>query len=468
MKINGNGLKNFKFLSNGLVTLIVLAALFAAPAYAAIGDLFASGITSPGGMVKMGADVWVSDHVQGFCRLDVNPATGVATITASTCAAGPTSPGQPTFNDNFVYIPDNAATAARGGGVWRFTFDPVGRTVSSAVLIANMTVLGIDKPTATAFGADNKLYVGFIRGGAIKRITNPEGAQGTQVVETVGTTPGGGVTAFTFAGNDLYIADDAAVTKITAPKDIIAPGGAVASTVTLSKPVSAPTAIASSGANTLFIADTPALSSTVLRHTITTGVTEFYAFSGNLAGTLTTFQAVTGLAVDGTTVYIGDDPFQGGPPAAQGHIWKNLTTAPAEVAPPAPVALRNATIYIPVPPGATAPPGLVWLGSNLWVSDHLNGFCRANAQPGGTFACGAVGAFPPNGPTSPGQPAFDGNKFVYVPDNAAGSTDVWRLTFNSTTNTMEAAVKLAPVSTGDIRPAAAALAGLTAIYTSGL
>ncbi len=31
--------------------------------------MYANGVTSPGGLTKIGNDIWVSDHLQGFCRL---------------------------------------------------------------------------------------------------------------------------------------------------------------------------------------------------------------------------------------------------------------------------------------------------------------------------------------------------------------------------------------------------------------
>ncbi|HEY0520485.1 MAG TPA: IPT/TIG domain-containing protein, partial [Ilumatobacteraceae bacterium] len=98
--------------------------------------------------------------------------------------------------------------------------------------------------------------------------------------------------------------------------------------------------------------------------------------------------------------------------------------------------------------GITAPKGgAVWLpgalGGHWWSSDHAQGFCRQDPITGGRFAlnfavCGddAVG--------SAGQGVYDprpamGNPnlhYVYVPDNAVKSVAVWRLTFDSTTETM--------------------------------
>jgi len=98
--------------------------------------------------------------------------------------------------------------------------------------------------------------------------------------------------------------------------------------------------------------------------------------------------------------------------------------------------------------GITAPKGgAVWLpgalGGHWWSSDHAQGFCRQDPLGNGQFAlnyavCGddLVG--------SAGQGVYDPRPalghanlhYVYVPDNAVRSVAVWRLTFDSNTETM--------------------------------
>jgi hypothetical protein len=69
-----------------------------------------------------------------------------------------------------------------------------------------------DQPTAVALGPDGKLYVGFLKNGNIKRITNPSDSNPspqTQTVESVGGTPNGrSMRAMAFLGADLYVATD--------------------------------------------------------------------------------------------------------------------------------------------------------------------------------------------------------------------------------------------------------------------
>jgi hypothetical protein len=51
-----------------------------------------------------------------------------------------------------------------------------------------------EQPPALALGRDGKLYVGFLKNGNIKRVTNPSlnnPTPQTQTVESVGTTPNG-------------------------------------------------------------------------------------------------------------------------------------------------------------------------------------------------------------------------------------------------------------------------------------
>ena len=69
-----------------------------------------------------------------------------------------------------------------------------------------------DQPTALALGPDGKLYVGFLKSGNIKRVTNPSTfnpSPQNQTVESVGTTPNGrSMRAMAFLGQDLYMATD--------------------------------------------------------------------------------------------------------------------------------------------------------------------------------------------------------------------------------------------------------------------
>ena len=76
---------------------------------------------------------------------------------------------------------------------------------------SNLGIPG-DLPTATALGPDGKLYVGFLKNGNVKRITNPSVSNLTTVGVTVesvgGTFNGRTMRAMAFLGPDLYMATD--------------------------------------------------------------------------------------------------------------------------------------------------------------------------------------------------------------------------------------------------------------------
>ena len=131
------------------------------------------------------------------------------------------------------------------------------------------------------------------------------------------------------------------------------------------------------------------------------------------------------------------------------------TTAPPATSPAAPTAAPPAAptaappIQPPLPSKAsitsryagnnlTLPSGLVKMGSHLWVSDHGLGFCRLDASKAGSAAPFEINQATCNpSATSPGQPAFDAaSGFVYVPDNSSRSQGVWRLTFDTATETV--------------------------------
>ncbi|MBI2862969.1 MAG: hypothetical protein HYX94_00200 [Chloroflexi bacterium] len=441
-----------------LAMVIAIALPNIGPTYAATGSLYARLITAPGGGVWMGAHFWVADHLMGFCRLDAG-ADGSFAINQSTCNTAAVSPGQPAYDaaNGYVYVPDNSS---KSRGVWRLVFDSSTETVGSPVPLAATARLGANRPTATALGPDGKLYVGFIKNGDIKRLTTPTAA--AQTVESVGrTSDGRGVSGMTYVGSDLYLAQGGAVTKIAnAPG---ATGGSVAQATPLI--ATAPTAIVSDGVNVIYVAETPVDSSSVLRYTISTNTQDIYATRGNMppSGTPTDFKFVSGLSLDSSgNLYVGDDPSDGAL-SIQGHLWWIAAGSAPEVegtpgggtpAPPPAPALTDGSPYADQ---ITAPGGGVWMGTHYWVADHLMGLCRVDQNTDGTLdinqsTCNTAAV-------SPGQPSYDAaNGYVYVPDNSSKSAGVWRLQFNSTTETVgNPALVAANAGLGGNRPTATAL-----------
>jgi hypothetical protein len=197
-----------------------LLAVAATPASAATtGTIYANGLNSPGGTVAMGSHLWVSDHVNGFCRLDRNAATGKFTINLGTCNTAAASPGQPTFDpaSSMVYVPDNST---KGNAVYRLKFNPLTETVSTSAALGTSAIAAGTKPTATALGPDGSLYVGSIKSGKIVRVANP--ATTGSPVQTVGsTTDGRGASGLAFANasdgsltTSLYIAEGGGISEI--------------------------------------------------------------------------------------------------------------------------------------------------------------------------------------------------------------------------------------------------------------
>ncbi|HET7399684.1 MAG TPA: Ig-like domain-containing protein [Intrasporangium sp.] len=404
----------------------------AGAAHAATGTLIAGQLTLPTGSVWMGTHAWVADHTNGLCRID-----GTA-VNQTVCAVGPTSPGQPAFDAsrNLLYVPDNST---KNTGMWRFPFDPATQRVGAGTSFNVSPDLANDtKPTATALGADGSLYAGFTRGADIVRVTNPTTASqaAPASIAVVGvTTDGAGTVGLAMAGADLYVAETAAVTTVP---NVAAATGAMALPTTMQ--IGAPTAIAAADPDTLFVADTQTSGSAVMRYTISTDTQDVYA-SSTTTGVL--FGAVSGLGfnADKTVLHVGDDPTSG-VQVARGHLYGVSLDQPPQTAgaPGAPATFPVAPVGTPgtlITTGATAPGGSVLLGTHLWVSDHLLGFCRVDADPTtpegfsinqDTCVADATGASIIG---SPGQPAYDkASNTVYVPDNSRASQGVWRLTFD--------------------------------------
>lgn len=430
-----------KNLSTGLAMLLLFAILSALPVHAAIGNLYAEGITAPKGMVWMGSHLWVSDQTQGFCRLDAPPLSEDFSINPATCSKVAIMPGQPSFDGTFVYVPDSATTSR---GVWRLTFNPATETVESAVLLAPKAGLGKLRPTSTAL-REGKLYIGFLKTNDINRIPEPGANPALQNVDKFGKSIKVGVHGLTFAGTNLYLAESDAVTRIGQA------GGDAVSTPIM---VQAPTAIASDGINVLFIAETPTTDSAILRYTIDTNMQEIFATTGSEHGLIVPLRFARGLALNKEgKLFIGDDATDGAR-VMEGHIFKINTGLSPQLPGAPPPALKQGTLYAS---GITDPEGVVWMGSHLWVSDHTQGFCRLDSRPEGGFAIN------PNtcniAAKEPAQPTFDASmNLVYVPDNSGQSKGIWRLTFDPVTETVGNALLLAPnAGLGGRRPVATAL-----------
>lgn len=299
--------------------VLALVGTFAGAAYAGTITQFANGVTAPEGVVKVGNDYWIADHVQGFCRLD---ATGVAdgsvAINVNTCNKSAVAPGQPTYDGNsFVYVPDDSS---KSEGVWRLTYNPTTRTVGRATLMAPGKGLSGIRTVGTALSPDGKsLYISSRKDGNIRRIPDITLAPTAQTVQTIGrSTDGRRVLNIAFVGSNLYLVEGAKVSVIeNAPG--CGTGCGTASPTDINEP--APMAIisnTSNGISSLYIAN---VNNQVKKYTIDPN------FGSSLDTTYSgPFQGISGLGFDSAngTLFVGGDPTLG-TSVGQGFVWKVTT-----------------------------------------------------------------------------------------------------------------------------------------------
>ncbi len=331
------------------------------------------GITFPIGMVWLpnatgGGHLWISDHLQGLCRLDLQP-TGMYLVNATTCivgipkknVAGPRSPGQVVLDPvpnadgtRFVYVPDDQATVSADAtisGIWRMTFDPVTETIIFLQLLVNEITLGADKPEGAALDAAGNLYIGYIAADPITQIRNPRAnlsfgqtlnfanvtarfgsaqgvGQGVMNLAVANPPPIG----FTGATQALYLSLTAAgfgLKAIPLPAGGLAQNfGAQGGLGTLGR--SSTGIVATPDGTTLFVADTPGgftpgTLSTILNYTIATSSESLFSGVGvfeNGTTTTPTYPMVIGLALHPlpNRLFISDDISAGLNPG-QGHVW---------------------------------------------------------------------------------------------------------------------------------------------------
>jgi hypothetical protein len=211
----------------------VAADLVAAPGIPA-GSAFAP--HTPSGTIIIGNNIWVGDEAQGLRHyvpvdptntdplntgnlmfdIATNWSIGGGTACIPWCSVGQAAQDGTTRAYVAVYDHQKGQPFQVGGpGVWKVEFQSVfGQFSPFAGLSPVAPGLGLagDQPTAVALGPDGKLYVGFLKNGNIKRVTNPSVDNPTpqnQIVESVGTTPNGrNMRAMAFLGADLYVATD--------------------------------------------------------------------------------------------------------------------------------------------------------------------------------------------------------------------------------------------------------------------
>jgi hypothetical protein len=124
----------------------------------------------------------------------------------------------------------------------------------------------------------------------------------------------------------------------------------------------------------------------------------------------------------------GNTPLLNPPPCISSQIGNDAPPQDNRVN----VAARRAILLVS---GVTHPRGLLFLGSNWWVSDEDHGFCRIDQNPVTGAATFLNVCFKPSPGFIPGQPAADapsatGTRNVYIPDVSGKAKGIVRAVFN--------------------------------------
>ena len=365
-------------LSGALIAGFALLAGAPAATSAETRRIISQGLTAPGGLlVDPASRIWVSDGLQGFCRLSEASGASPGRIEPTTCLGGTTTirqrgparpgaaaladptPASPGSGDEVALIPDAAAGSA---AVTRARWNPSSGTF---IYLGTLTLFGGDlRPTAVTVGPDLNAYVVFERARSIVRIVDPTATQPT--VRTVGFVAAGGARAVAAGGADssgrvlLYIADGSSLTQYRPPAS-----GRSGDAATVSYPLGAVAQLVFDPATaTLFAGTATATASggdTVKRVDTTTGRVSATWGTG--------FTRVGGLAVRGSFVLVADDPGLLASPAATGA--GAVTEFTADVPPPTPVSqMHDFTGDGKADVVALDDAGRIWLyrgdGAGLW------------------------------------------------------------------------------------------------------
>ena len=176
--------------------------------------LLLAGVTHPRGLLFLGDRYWVSDEVNGFCRIDEN----AGAVSLSHCyKPTPTfMPGQADATDGAtlagnrtVYVPD----ASGATGIARFTFNPAnGGTLTQTGVLASGTsaaeAVAVPKPVpGTTIVPEDAVYIGFSNNGVISKITKASSSP-SALTPVANLENGVGVISMAFYGSDLYMAEE--------------------------------------------------------------------------------------------------------------------------------------------------------------------------------------------------------------------------------------------------------------------
>ncbi|HMC58226.1 MAG TPA: hypothetical protein VKJ01_03440, partial [Candidatus Solibacter sp.] len=463
-------IRELRFLKTTLLGTLA-ALIFAATCVAAPGTPVVTGIATnasgPGGFIFDGTSMWVTDAVQGLCKI-VPGGTGKL----SNCILPPTSNttvhavlGQPAYDPIglFVYLPDMSITSR---GIWRYHFNVNAGTfnnnvadpgVNIAPAVAPAVGLGPQQPVAVALGDDGSLYASMSanKNSSLVRITTPSAATQTAVVMAKSTLSGTPARGLAFVGTALWYGDTDGEVLVPAAATC---AGKCSGTLNTQVGVPSPTSIAWDAVNSMVYVGT---ASGVFQHNRLTGQTVLYSKfwkSATASGLLTD---VTAVGVDTTgNLYYADDP-TGSQVAGAAAVYSvavnslpdgqgNLASPPTTLVPTiltTPPFANPALLYSS---GLTGTTGILYMGAHAWAAS-TTGFCKVDSTlPAPSLtACAVL----PLG-FVPGSPAYDkATGQVYLADTTAASQGIVKLTFNPATETVGVAT---PVVSNTVLVAAAA------------
>jgi hypothetical protein len=424
----------------GTALCIPLSSFAAGP-----GDLLYKGMTLPSGLVKIANDYWVSDHLLGFCRLVPGTPGAPGGVDQGSCNTAQISSGQAVAKADvsnpgvtYAYVPDNSS---KGRGVWRHTIRD--GFVQDSILLANTGIDG-NRPMAVALGPDGHLYVSLGRNSNIMRIKfpDPSGDSTRPQPDKIGTSAVKvGPPALAFVGNTLYLAEGTGLTAIVPPSgnDTLACTGTCTAKA-VNAGVGAPVFVTSDAAN-LYIAD---LGNAYRFTPPASGIPGCLKSLGSGYGGVAALAVNPGTPTVPASLYVGDDPTAGAS-IFTGVVYGINANSAAEcvatggpgaggggggTAAAPPVATAPATLSGPTP-GTTLPASIVQVGTETWIADHAQGFCRLGTN--GPERCVTNAALAPGQAVAVpsvlnGAPVT----YIYVPDTASKGQGVWRLTHNGT------------------------------------
>jgi hypothetical protein len=297
---------------------------------------------TPAGAVVIGENLWVGDEAQGLrhyipidpnntdpinvgqLQFDINPDFSLGGGSCFLwCSVGQAAQDGTSRAYLAVYDHPKGQPGNIGGpGVWMAQIQPVIGQFSPFEGVSPLAPglgLGGDLPTAVALGPDGKVYVGFLKNGNIKRITNPSQQNPTpqtQTVESVGGTPNGRtMRAMAFLGADLYLATDQGLAVIHNAAACVNNAGGCGNAIPVQDghAGAAHVAVATDGAGKVYFS----VNGSVWRYT---------PADGRVVMVATGFLFVNGhtntLALDGFgNLWIGDDPSDGALNLS-GRLWR--------------------------------------------------------------------------------------------------------------------------------------------------